>query len=345
MDQQHYVGLDVSLETTSICVIDQDSAVVWRGKCSTEPDAICRTVRARAPALVRVGLETGQMSNWLTLGLRRKGLPVVCLDARHAKAALSLQVNKTDANDAYGLAQVVRTGWFREIAIKSMDAQTLRLLLTARAQLVSQRQAIANNIRGLLKTFGHVIRRGSKGPFAIRVREAIEGNAALSAIVEPLLMAWQALRDQAAVYDREITMKAKSDAAARRLMSVPGVGVVVALAYKAVIDDPARFKRSTSVGAYIGLTPRRYQSGEVDRAGHISKCGDSLLRSYLFEAANVLLTRHPKPCTLKTWGLALAARIGVRRAKVAVARKLAVIMHRVWGDDRNFDWGEAPAAP
>ena len=339
MDQQHYVGLDVSLETTSICVIDQDSAVVWRGKCSTEPDAICRTVRARAPALVRVGLETGQMSNWLTLGLRRKGLPC------HAKAALSLQVNKTDANDAYGLAQVVRTGWFREIAIKSMDAQTLRLLLTARAQLVSQRQAIANNIRGLLKTFGHVIRRGSKGPFAIRVREAIEGNAALSAIVEPLLMAWQALRDQAAVYDREITMKAKSDAAARRLMSVPGVGVVVALAYKAVIDDPARFKRSTSVGAYIGLTPRRYQSGEVDRAGHISKCGDSLLRSYLFEAANVLLTRHPKPCTLKTWGLALAARIGVRRAKVAVARKLAVIMHRVWGDDRNFDWGEAPAAP
>jgi transposase len=229
------------------------------------------------------------MSNWLTLSLRRKGLPVVCLDARHAKAALSLQVNKTDANDAYGLAQVVRTGWFREIAIKSMDAQTLRLLLTARAKLVSQRQAIANNIRGLLKTFGHVIRRGSKGPFAIRVREAIEGNAALSAIVEPLLMAWQALRDQAGVYDREITMKAKSDAAARRLMSVPGVGVVVALAYKAVIDDPARFKRSTSVGAYIGLTPRHYQSGEVDRAGHISKCGDSLLRSYLFEAANVLL--------------------------------------------------------
>lgn len=341
MDPQHYVGLDISLESTSICVIDQGGNVVWRGKCGTDPDVIAQTVRARAPALVRAGLETGPLSNWLTRALRRKELPIVCIDARHAKAALSLQVNKTDANDAHGLAQVVRTGWFREIAIKSMDAQTLQLLLTARAQLVSQRQAIANNIRGLLKTFGHVIRRGCKGPFASRVREAIDGNAALSAIIEPLLISWQALRDQAALYDREITMKAKSDDDARRLMTVPGVGVVVALAYKAVIDDPARFKRSSSVGAYIGLTPRRYQSGEVDRAGHISKCGDSLLRSYLFEAANVLLTRHPKPCMLKTWGLALAARIGMRRAKVAVARKLAVIMHRVWKDDRDFDWGEA----
>ncbi len=344
MDQQHYVGLDVPLETTSICVIDQDGKAVWRGKSATEPEAICQTVRAHAPALARVGLETGQLSNWLTLGIRRNGLPVICLDARHAKAALSLQVNKTDANDAHGLAQVVRTGWFREIAIKSMDAQTLQLLMTARAQLVSQRQAIANNIRGLLKTFGHVIRRGCKGPFATRVREAMEGNAALTAIIEPLLTAWQALRDQAAVYDREITMKAKADAAARRLMTVPGVGVVVALAYKAIIDDPARFKRSTSVGAYIGLTPRRYQSGEVDRAGHISKCGDSLLRSYLFEAANVLLTRHPKPCALKAWGLALAARIGMRRAKVAVARKLAVIMHHVWKDDCDFDWGDSAMA-
>ena len=344
MDQQHYVGLDVSLETTSICVIDSNGAVVWRGKCATEPDAICRIVRAQAPALAQFGLETGQLSNWLTLGLRRRGLPVVCLDARHAKAALSLQVNKTDANDALGLAQVVRTGWFREVAIKSMDAQTLRMLLMARAQLVSQRQAVANNIRGLLKTFGHVIARGCKGPFPIRVRDAIGDNQALSAIIEPLLAAWLAIRDQVTIFDRQVVLRAKADAAARRLMSVPGVGVIVALAYMAVIDDPSRFKQSTSVGAYLGLTPRRYQSGEVDKAGHISKCGDGLLRSYLFEAANVLLVRHPKPSKLRTWGLGLAARIGMRRAKVAVARKLGVIMHRVWKDDRDFDWGDAVAA-
>lgn len=343
MDQQHYVGLDVSLETTSICVIDHSGAVVWRGKCATEPDAIYQIVRTRAPALVRVGLETGQLSNWLTLGLRRRGLPVVCLDARHAKAALSLQVNKTDANDALGLAQVVRTGWFREVAIKSMDAQTLRLLLMARAQLVSQRQAIANNIRGLLKTFGHIVARGSNGRFPARVREAIGDNAVLSAITDPLLAAWQAIRDQLAILDRQVVLRGKIDADARRLMSVPGVGVIVALAYTAVIDDPARFKRSSSVGAYLGLTPRRYQSGEVDKAGRISKCGDGLLRSYLFEAANVLLSRHTKPSKLKAWGLALAARIGMRRAKVAVARKLAVIMHHVWKEKRDFDWDDAVA--
>jgi transposase len=343
MEQQHYVGLDVSLETTSICVLDQNGVIVWRGKCGTEPEPICEAVRKHAPALVRVGLETGQLSNWLTLELRKQGLPIVCLDARHAKAALSLQVNKTDANDAHGLAQVVRTGWFREVAIKSMDAQTLRILLMARAQIVSQRQAIGNTIRGLLKTFGLVIARGSNGPFASRVREAVADNATLAVIVEPLLLAWQALREQVANFDRQVNLRAKTDIAARRLMTIPGVGVVVSLAYIAVIDDPGRFKRATSVGAYLGLTPRRYQSGEVDKAGSISKCGDGLLRSYLFEAANVLLSRDARSSKLKTWGLALASRIGMRRAKVAVARKLAVIMHRVWKDDRDFDWGDAPA--
>jgi transposase len=332
-------------------VVDQNGATVWRGKCSTEPKPICETVRKHAPALVRVGLETGQLSNWLTLELRKLRLPIVCLDARHAKAALSLQVNKTDANDAHGLAQVVRTGWFREVAIKSMDAQTLRMLLMARAQLVSQRQAIGNNIRGLLKTFGLVIARGSNGPFGTRVREAIADNATLAVIVEPLLLAWQALREQIANFDRQVNLRAKTDTVARRLMTIPGVGVIVSLAYIAVIDDPGRFKRATSVGAYQGdrareggLTPRRYQSGEVDKVGSISKCGDGLLRSYLFEAANVLLSRDARSSTLKTWGLALASRIGMRRAKVAVARKLAVIMHRVWKDDRDFDWGDAPTA-
>lgn len=343
MDQHHYVGLDVSLETTSICVIDQNGATVWRGKCGTEPKPICETVRKHAPGLVRVGLETGQLSNWLTLELRKQDLPIVCLDARHAKAALSLQVNKTDANDAHGLAQVVRTGWFREVAIKSMDAQTLRMLLMARAQLVSQRQAIGNNIRGLLKTFGLVIARGSNGPSASRVREAIGDNATLAVIVEPLLLAWQALREQVANFDRQVILRAKTDIAAHRLMTIPGVGVIVSLAYIAVIDDPARFKRATSVGAYLGLTPRRYQSGEIDKAGSISKSGDGLLRSYLFEAANVLLSRDARSSKLKTWGLALASRIGMRRAKVAVARKLSIIMHRVWRDDRDFDWGDAPA--
>ena len=344
MEQRHYVGLDVSQDLTTICVIDDAGTRVWRGTCASDPDAIAAAVRAHAPAAVRIGLETGLLSNFLTRTLRQRQLPVVCLDARHAKAALRVQINKTDANDAFGLAQVVRTGWFREVAVKSMDAQTLRMLLVARAQLVWQRQTLANTIRGLLKTFGHVVARGGNGPFAVRVREADCRQPQLGAVIEPLLDAWHALRAQIAVLDRHAQSRAKTDRVVRRLMSVPGVGVVVALAYIAVIDDPARFKRASSVGAYLGLTPRRYQSGEVDMAGRISKCGDALLRSYLFEAANVSADAHSRTCKLKTWGLALAARIGMRRAKVAVARKLAVIMHRIWRDDRDFAWDEAPAA-
>jgi transposase len=180
MDQQHYVGLDVSLKTTSICVVDQSGAIIWRGKCSTEREPISQAVFTHAPP--GCARRPGDRANveLATLQLRKQGLPVVCPDARHAKGALSMQLNKTDANDAHGLAQVVRTGWFREVAIKSMDAQALRMLLMARAQLVSQPQAVANNIRGLLKTFGFVIARGSNGPFSFRVREVIADNATLA---------------------------------------------------------------------------------------------------------------------------------------------------------------------
>jgi transposase len=342
--QEHYVGLDVSLESTSVCVINDKGAVVWRGTCASDPDAITAVVHKHAPRVVRVGLETGQLSNWLTLTLRKRGLPVVCLDARHAKAALKMQINKTDANDAFGLAHVVRAGWYREVAVKSMDAQALRMLLVARSQLVGQRQSIANTIRGLLKTFGIVIPLSCKGAFGGRVREAAGDNHALMAIIDPMLAAWQALRDQVAVFDRQILARSKTDIVARRLMTAPGVGVVVSLAFSAVIDDPKRFKHSSSVGAYIGLTPRRYQSGNVDFAGRISRCGDGLLRGYLFEAATVILQRHAKPSQLKTWGLALAKRVGMRRAKVAVARKLAVIMHRMWVNETDFNFSSGIAA-
>jgi transposase len=343
MEPSHYVGLDVSLELTSICVIDEQGTVVWRGKCATDPDAIAGAIRRHARCLVRAGLETGLLSNFLTRALRARSVPVVCLDARHAKAALRVQINKTDANDAHGLAQVVRTGWFREIAVKSMDAQSLRLLLVARAQLVSQRQAIANTLRGLLKAFGHLVRKGAGGLFAGRVREVCDGNPALCAIVEPMLVVWQSLREQIRVLDGQLLKRAKIDPAARRLMSIPAVGVIVALAYVAVIDDPKRFSRSSTVGAYLGLTPRRYQSGDVDCAGRISKCGDGLLRAYLFQAANAIVTRKVTDSTLRRWGRGLVARIGLRRATVAVARKLAVIMHAVWKNDRDFDCDGQPA--
>ncbi|MCW2240434.1 IS110 family RNA-guided transposase [Azospirillum canadense] len=339
-----YVGLDVSLDMTAVCVLDGSGKVVWRGRCSSTPDAIAGVVHEHAPAAVRIGLESGLLSTWLVHELRKLGLPVICLDARHAKAALSLQINKTDDNDALGLAQVVRTGWYREVAVKSMDSHTIRTLLAARAHLVSQRQTTANLIRGLLKTFGLLVGQAGGGHFAVRVRELIVDHPALVAIMEPLLTAWQTLREQVADLDRQVRVRARADARVRRLMTAPGVGVVVALAYTAVIDDPARLAKSTSVGAYLGLTPRRYQSGEVDYDGHISRCGDGLLRSYLFEAANVLLSRITKPSWLKTWGEALSKRVGARKAKVAVARKLAVVLHRMWKDEQEFRWTMERAA-
>ena len=343
MEAAHYVGLDVSSKLTSICVIDDHGNIIWRGQCASEPDTIAAAVRQHAPLAVRVGLETGLLSNFLTRTLKARHIPVICLDARHAKAALRMQINKTDANDAFGLAQIVRTGWFREIAVKSMDAQTLRLLLVARAQLVSQRQATANTIRGLARAFGHVIRRGAGAPFAGRVREVCADNPVLSAIIEPMLTVWESQREQMRFLDDQLIRRAKGDPVARRLMSIPAVGVIVALAFKAVIDTPERFRKACTVGAYLGLTPRRHQSGEVDRAGHISRCGDGLLRTYLYQAANAMLTRKVGDNSLRRWGKALAARIGLKRATVAVARKLAVIMVCLWKRDQDFDPGIEPA--
>src|SRR5437660_1384266 len=206
---EHYVGLDVSLKQTSICVVNQVGSVVREGVVDSEPEAIVTFVRSKAPGAVRIGLETGPTATWLWTELKQLGLPVICIDARHAKAVLKMQINKSDRNDAAGIP---------------------------------------------------------------------------------------------------------------------------------------RFKRSRSVGAYVGLTTRRHASGEIDWTGRISKCGDAMLRSYLFEAAGVLLTRVPKWSALKAWGMRLAKRNGLRKAKVAVARKLAVILHRMWIDGTEFNWSKKEVA-
>jgi transposase len=344
-EQRCYVGLDVSLEQTSICVVDDAGAVVWRGKRSSTADGIAAAVGKHAPGVVRIGLETGLLSTWLFHSLKELGLPVICLDARHAKAALSLRVNKTDANDAHGIAQIIRVGWYREVAVKSMDNHALRAMLSARAQLVAQTVTVANTIRGLLRVFGLVVRKAKGRRFEALVRAAIiDQPPALAAIIEPLLAVLAATREQLAGYERMVRRHARSDQVARRLMTVPGVGTVVALAFVTTIEDPARFRRSSSVGAYLGLTPRRYQSGEVDRAGRISRCGDAMLRSYLFEAANALLRRSTRPCPLHSWGRGLIDRIGGRKAVVAVARKLAVLLHSMWRNGADFRFAETVAA-
>ena len=259
-DVEQYVGLDVSLEQTLICVVDASGKTLWQGKCASTPEAIAAAIRARAPEAARIGLESGPLSAWHWHELRKLGLPVICLDARHAKAALSMQLNKSDCNDARGLAQIVRTGWYREVMVKSMDIQLVRSLLTARAQLVRMRVDLANQIRGVLKPFGLVAGKGGGQPFVERVRTLVAGGP-LQEVAEALLSAWQAINGQISTLSRRLVIIARQDKAVKRLMTAPGVGVLVALTYASVIDDPQRFAKSSSVGAYVGLTPRRFQSG------------------------------------------------------------------------------------
>ena len=341
---EHYVGLDVSLKQTSICVVSQTGLVVREGVVDSDPSAIAAFLRSKAPNVVRIGLETGPTTTWLWTELKQLGLPMICIDARHAKAVLKMQINKSDRNDAVGIARIMQTGWFKEVRVKDIDSHSVRALLASRALLVKIKRDLENQIRGLFKNLGLVIGRAKFNVFAARAEESIEGRPELADAVRPLLEARKAIEQQVADLDRKVLQLARHDEQVRRFLTVPGVGPITALCFKATIDDPMRFKRSRSVGAYAGLTTRRHASGEVDWSGRISKCGDAMLRTYLFEAANVLLTRVPKWSALKAWGMRLAKRRGLRKATIAVARKLAVILHRMWIDGTEFNWSTNKAA-
>jgi len=341
---EQYVGLDVSLRQTAVCVVDQSGKIIREAMIPSDPEAIAAFIRANTTNVVRIGLESGSTSTWLWTELNRMGLPVICIDARHAKAALKMQINKSDRNDAAGIARIMQTGWYREVRVKDLDSHAIKALLVGRALLVKIKRDLENQIRGLLKNLGLVIGRAKMNTFASRAKELIEDKPALVAVVEPLLKAREVIEQQVADLDRKVMRLARSDDQVRRFMTTPGIGPITALCYLATIDDPTRFNKSRNVGAYIGLTTRRYASGEIDWTGRISKCGDKLLRSYLFEAANVLLTRVAKWSTLKAWGMRIAKRSGIRKAKVAVARKLAVILHRMWIDGTEFQWSSKEAA-
>jgi transposase len=334
----------VSDKDTAIHVLDEHGRPVWKGKRPSEPEALAAALKRHAPELVRVGLETGRLAPWLYHSLKGLGVPVVRLDARHARAATALQRNKTDARDAETLAQLVRTGWYREARVKGWAAHAVRHLVGARAQLVGISTDLSNQIRGVLRTFGLRVTGRAGGAFEAKVRERMEGRPGIAAVAEPLLAAWRAVRDQVAVLDRTLIDAAKGDATCRLLMSCPGVGVVVATSFAATVEAPGHFRRSRSVGAYLGLTPRRHQSGEIDRSAGVSKRGDKLLRSYLFEAASCLLIRVQRPSALKAWGLALVQRLGFKRAAVAVARKIGVVLHAMWKENKPFEaWPGAVA--
>jgi transposase len=337
-----YVGLDVSQKETSICVVDEVGRIIAEGKVATEPATMAAFLAKRAPGAVRVGLESGGLSEWLHDELRARGVPAICLEARQAHAALSgNKLNKTDRNDARGLAQLVRTGWYQEVCIKSAAARRVRGLLASRGLLIATRMNLENQIRGLLKGAGLLLGKTGQQGFADRAVTLSADIPHLAELIGPLLAVRETLVRQLAILDKALRAEARQDAVVRRCMTMPGVGVVTALAFRAVIDEPTRFASSRTVGAYLGLTPRRYSSGEIDYSGRISKCGDRWLRSYLFEAATVLLSRVSRWCALKAWAVRLAKRIGLKKAKVALARKMAVILHRMWADGTDFRWTTA----
>ena len=341
---ERYFGLDVSLKETSICVVDDDGGIVSEGTVNSEPEAIAAFVKTNAPHAKRVGLETGPTTTWLWHELRALGLPVICIDARHAKAALSMQINKSDRNDAMGLARIMQVGWYKEIQVKQLACHVVRAVLNSRALLEKIKRDLGNQIRGLLKNLGLIVGKARGNVFRCRVEELIDDHPHLQNAIRPLLSVREQVGGEIAGLDRKLLNLSREHRGSRRLMTVPGVGPITALAFCAAIDEPERFERSRSVGAYFGLTPRRHASGEIDWTGRISKCGDRMVRSYLFEAAGVLLTRVSQNCRLKTWGLRLVKRIGFKKAKVAVARKLAVILHRMWRDETDFIWSTKEAA-
>jgi transposase len=341
----HFVGLDVSVKETAVCVVDEAGKVVCEQKVLSEPDDIVTLLTSIGVDYGRVGIEAGPLSQWLVNGMAEAGLPVICVETRHMKSLLKAQqVNKSDRHDARGIAQMMRVGLFKPVHVKTLASQEKRMLLTARKLVQRKMLDVDADLRGTLRNFGLKVGVVSKLGFEVRIRELVEGLPRLAAIVEPLLTIRRVMRQEFTRLHKMLLDVVRHDPVCRRLMTVPGVGAVVALTYRATVDQPQRFVHSRAVGAHVGLTPRRHQSGEIDYDGGISKSGDTMLRTMLYEAAQILLTQSRSWSWLKAWGMRVAQRRGQRRAIVAVARRLAVILHRMWTDGTDFRWGSEPAA-
>ncbi|HWO62793.1 MAG TPA: IS110 family transposase [Umezawaea sp.] len=340
---EHYAGIDVSLERSSVCVVDGTGRIVREAKVASEPETLVGFFAGLGVTVTRIGLEAGPLSQWLHAGLTGAGFEAVLLETRHVKAVLSAMVVKTDRKDARGIAQLLRMGWYRPVHCKSPPAQEIRALLVGRKLLQGKLVDLELSIRGILRGFGLKLGEVSKGRFAARVRELVAGQPMLERVVEPMLRAREALRAEYQVLHRAVLAIVREDAVCRRLMTVPGVGALVAVTFASAVDDPARFRRSRAVGAHFGLTPKRYQSGETDVTGGISKAGDGMVRAALYEAAHAMLTRTGRFSTLKRWALEVAKRRGMKRAKVALARKLSALLHRLWVDGSEFRFGREAA--
>lgn len=337
---EHYAGIDVSLKESSVCVVDSSGKIVLETKVASEPEALLGLFADLGIAVSRVGLEAGPLSQWLHGSLVGAGLEVVLLETRHVKAALSAMTVKTDRKDARGIAQLLRMGWYRPVHAKSPDARDVRALLVGRKLLQGKLLDVELSIRGILRGYGLKVGVVSRGRFEARILELTEGQTMLETVIGAMLQARASLWNEFTRLHREMLKIARADRVCRRLMSAPGVGALVAITYRTAVDDPGRFAKSRTVGAYFGLTPKKYQSGETDIDGGISRVGDAMVRTALYEAAHIVLTRATRFSALKRWAMNVAKRRGMKRAKVALARKLAMVLHRMWVDASEFRWSK-----
>lgn len=340
----HYAGIDVSLESASVCVVDGSGKIVREGNVASEPEALIGWFGAIGLSLARIGLEAGPLSQWLYAGMRQAGLAVELLETRHVRTALVTMPVKSDRNDARGIAELMRVGWFRPVHCKSISAQEVRAVLTARKLVQSKLLDVENSVRGILRGFGLKVGKTTNRKFAGRVRDLVVDHASLHMIAEALLSVHAVLLRELQAFEKRVRSMARANANAKLLMSAPAIGPIVALTYASAIDDPGRFQSSKRVGAHFGLTPKKYQSGETDYTGRISKIGDGTVRTALYEAAHIMLIKPIKGCTaLKSWAMRIAKRSGMKKAKVALARKLAVILHRMLANGTPFNAAMAAA--
>ena len=333
---EHFAGLDVSVKETSVCIVDGTGKIVREVKVASEPEALLPVLTNPSYHFKRIGLEAGPLSQWLFSALAEAGLPAICVETRYMRAVLKAQINKTDRNDARGMAQMMRAGLYRPVHVKTLRSQKHRMLLTHRKLLQSKAISIDNDLRGTLRNFGLKVGMVGALKFEVRIRELVADLPDMALLVEPLLIVRRVLRDQLAILHRSLLAIVRDDEVCRRLMSIPGVGPVVALTFRASVDVPDRFKNSKAVGAAFGLTPSKYQSGEINRSGAISKCGDEMVRAMLYEAAHIMLVRSTRWSWLKAWAMKIAKKRGMKKAIVALARRLAVVMHRMWMDGTEF---------
>jgi transposase len=332
----YYAGLDVSVKRIAVCIMDAAGKLIRETSVNSTPEAVADAITATGVEIERLGLEAGVSSAWLARGLLAKGLPAIVIDATHAAAALKTGFrNKTDRNDARGIADLMRVNKFRPVWVKSPVAQRDRALLTVREQLRRQSLDARNIVWSILQAEGLQPPKLNSPAFEALVGQMVD-DPDVGPLLRPLVTIATQIDRQVAELDRAIAARARSSVACRRLMTVPGVGPLVALTYVTGVDEPGRFRNARTVGAHFGLTPRRFQSGETDWSGRISRAGDAAVRRALYQAANVLLHHSKGWCALKSWAVRLAKRRGLAKAKVALARKLAVVLHKMWTTGEDY---------